>query len=123
MNLSEVFTAFDSALEQLKEANRWARAKESELDTKVSDIYHVLEFTKLDAVKMMKLTVQLKALLLQRREIKNQRAILHSFFENHAKVMTVDFKGKMKEKDLRKEQIKQEAQQTYEGFFGVISEN
>lgn len=56
--------------------------KQSEIDLKISDIYHSIEFGNQDAVTMVKEVKALRALLRQRRNIKDCLAIINDIKAN-----------------------------------------
>ena len=61
---------------------------QQEIDYKVSDLYHYLENTTMDSKKSYRFCKELKKILLERRQIKNNIAISNSYSSQKQKFMS-----------------------------------
>jgi len=73
--LLEVIEAIEQANNRYKEVI----SELKEIDNLIRDIYHYLELEALDAVKMIKLTKKLKEVLLTKRKLINEKAMINAF--------------------------------------------
>lgn len=53
--------------------------RDSEVDSKISDVYHYIENTTMNSKNSYRVVKELKTLLQQRRELKKERSILQIF--------------------------------------------
>lgn len=65
-------------LRTIEEQHQLQFSELKNVDAKINDIYHVIEYVKLDAVKMMKVYKLLQNCLTERRTIKNNLAVYSS---------------------------------------------
>lgn len=63
-------------------------SKDQEYDLKLSDLYHKLENMNLDSKKCYRFCKELKSLLLERREYKNNKDIYNMFNKNIQKLFS-----------------------------------
>lgn len=61
--------------------------KQSEIDFKISDIYHYIETHNIDSEKAYRLIKELKANLIERRNLKNEQIILQLYYNNKHMIM------------------------------------
>lgn len=71
----EAISSFDELVKQ-----------QSEIESRVSDLYHVLELVPMNAVEQMKVTKQLKLALQQRRAIKDKIRYANSLRDHLSQV-------------------------------------
>lgn len=79
INLDQFQKDFDNLSQQfrdIKNNKEWLNKKLSELDKKITDVEHYLEFYTFNASDGYKLAKGLKDILIERREIKNQMKII-----------------------------------------------
>lgn len=69
-------------LDSLEEATENLPNAESEVDKKISDLYHFIENNKMDAKMCYRMIKELKEVLSERRNLKYKQTILYSFRNN-----------------------------------------
>lgn len=65
----------------------------SKQDLKLDDLYHILEFNKLDSSQCWHLMKEMKQVLQDRRDIKNKMALSKVFKDNRDKLLYKDSRG------------------------------
>lgn len=89
----EEITDIINKLDVLEDAIEKLPSQLSIEDSKISDLYHILELKKLNSTQVWHLSKELKKVLLNRREIKNKMIIGNQF---------ITIKGKLNNKDNRR---------------------
>ena len=106
-----------SAIDRLKKHKTDLNAKVSNLDRQVNDHYHVIELLPLNASELSAVTKNLRNLLKERREIKEQVIAVSNFLssvvENTKPSEIVDANAQKRE-----QKYTQEALASYEKIFG-----
>lgn len=79
MSITNSFVNLITALAEIESAATNLPSDLSECDKKVNDLYHIIELQPLDAVGLVKASVELRSCLQQRRQIKNQQRYIDTF--------------------------------------------
>lgn len=114
--LHDLSTAI-SAIDRLKKHKNDLNAKVSNLDRQVNDHYHVIELLPLNASELSTVTKNLRSLLKERREIKEQVIAVSNFLSSvveTAKPSEIHNENAQK----REQKYTQEALASYEKIFG-----
>ena len=114
--LHDLSTAI-SAIDRLKKHKNDLNAKVSNLDRQVNDHYHVIELLPLNASELSTVTKNLRLLLKERREIKEQVIAVSNFLSSvveTAKPSEIHSENAQK----REQKYTQEALASYEKIFG-----
>ena len=114
--LHDLSTAI-SAIDRLKKHKNDLNAKVSNLDRQVNDHYHVIELLPLNASELSIVTKNLRLLLKERREIKEQVIAVSNFLSSvveTAKPSEIHSENALK----REQKYTQEALASYEKIFG-----
>lgn len=114
--LHDLSTAI-SAIDRLKKHKNDLNAKVSNLDRQVNDHYHVIELLPLNASELSTITKNLRLLLKERREVKEQVIAVSNFLSSvveTAKPSEIHSENAQK----REQKYTQEALASYEKIFG-----
>lgn len=115
--LHDLSTAM-AAIERLKKHKGSLNAKVGELDRQVNDHYHVIELLPLNASELSKVTKNLRSLLKERRDVKEQVIAVSNFLSSvveTAKPCEIHDENASK----REQKYTQEALASYEKIFGT----
>ena len=114
--LHDLSMAF-SAIDRLKKHKNDLNAKISNLDRQVNDHYHVIELLPLNASELSTVTKNLRLLLKERREVKEQVIAVSNFLSS---VVETAKPSEIHDLNAQKREQKytQEALASYEKIFG-----
>lgn len=87
MNVKEKIQEVSLILDELDDYKESLGSKLSEMDLRKSDLYHYLELMSLDSKKCYRFCKELKKVLLQRRKIKEDFAVMKHFEEQKTKLI------------------------------------
>lgn len=87
MNVKEKIQEVSLILDELDDYKDSLSLKLSEMDLRKSDLYHYLELMSLDSKKCYRFCKELKKVLLQRRKIKEDFAVMKHFEEQKTKLI------------------------------------
>lgn len=73
-------------LDEVDEEYEMFPAKQSELDSKISDIYHYIEDNTMKSKNSYRIIKELKEILLKRKELKKEQSVLTVFQNNKNKL-------------------------------------
>jgi len=87
LNVKEKIQEVSLILDELDDYKDSLSLKLSEMDLRKSDLYHYLELMSLDSKKCYRFCKELKKVLLQRRKIKEDFAVMKHFEEQKTKLI------------------------------------
>lgn len=103
MDYLEKIKTIISLLDELDKDYAEFPDKQSEIDSKISDIYHYIESSTLTSKNSYRVTKELKECLIQRRELKKKHSVLQ-VFENSKNKLLLDKNRQMLLADVFKEE-------------------
>ena len=106
-----------SAIDRLKKHKNDLNAKISNLDRQVNDHYHVIELLPLNASELSTVTKNLRLLLKERREVKEQVIAVSNFLSSVAETAKPSEIHDLNAQK-REQKYTQEALASYEKIFG-----
>lgn len=86
MEILEKIKEVVKLLDELEDYNNDLPSKQSDIDQRISDIYHYVENTRMTTKSSYRVVKELKTLLLERREFKQDQSLLATFENNKAKL-------------------------------------
>ena len=86
MEIMEKIKEVVKLLDELEDYNNDLPSKQSDIDQRISDIYHYVENTRMTTKSSYRVVKELKTLLLERREFKQDQSLLATFENNKAKL-------------------------------------
>ena len=117
MSVSHDLALAISTIEKLKQQKTELNNRVSTLDKAVNDHYHVIELLPLNASELSTITKNLKRLLKERRQVKEQVIAVSNFLASQVDGVkdAATIAGNIKQ---REEKYRAEALLVYEGIFG-----
>lgn len=73
-------------LDELEDYDNELPSKQSDIDQRISDIYHYVENTRMTTKNSYRVVKELKSLLLERREFKQDQSLLATFDNNKSRL-------------------------------------
>lgn len=86
MEILEKIKEVVKLLDELEDYDNDLPSKQSDIDQRISDIYHYVENTRMTTKNSYRVVKELKTLLLERREFKQDQSLLATFENNKAKL-------------------------------------
>ena len=113
-DIKNLVDLIESSKKTLNELHEQAKKEAREIDQKVNDLYHILEYCALDAVQLAKVTKELREVLKERRQKKERMYVLWGVVDPNSKS---SFEKILQNSEKRQKEYAKESKTSYEKLF------